>query len=184
MKILTYKKVIIISLILSIALGIFLHFTYNLSNKNILIGLISPVNESMWEHLKLIFIPFTLFGIIFYFNTKDNLTNTLLNTLLGNIVGMFSTIVTFYFLNNILKIQSMFVGIFSYILGITLAYIIFYLGIYNSEFKYETSNSNLIGICSLALMFVLFITSTISPIKTNIFKDPITKTYGIYNSLL
>lgn len=181
MKTLTYKRVIIISCLLSIILGIFLHFAYNLSNENILVGLISPVNESIWEHLKLIFVPFTLFGIIFYFYTKDKLTNTLLNTFLGNIVGMFSTVTVFYLFNNLLNIKSMLVGILSYALGLIFAYTIFYLGIYDSAFKSETSNSNILGVCTLTLMFVLFITSTFAPIKTNIFKDPITKTYGIYN---
>lgn len=181
MKTLTYKRVIIIFCLLSIMLGIFLHFAYDLSNENILVGLISPVNESIWEHLKLIFVPFTLFGIIFYFYTKDKLTNTLLNTFLGNIVGMFSTVTVFYLFNNLLNIKSMLVGILSYALGLIFAYTIFYLGIYDSAFKSETSNSNILGVCTLTLMFVLFITSTFAPIKTNIFKDSITKTYGIYN---
>ena len=181
MKTLTYKRIIIISCLLSIILGIFLHFAYDLSNENILVGLISPVNESIWEHLKLIFVPFTLFGIIFYFYTKDKLTNTLLNTFLGNIVGMFLTVAVFYLFNNLLNIKSMLVGILSYTIGLIFAYTIFYLGIYNATFKNETSNSNILGVCTLTLMFVLFITSTCSPIKSNIFQDPITKTYGIYN---
>ena len=36
-------------------LGTLLHFTYRWSGRNPLIGLIAPVNESVWEHMKLLF---------------------------------------------------------------------------------------------------------------------------------
>ena len=38
-------------------LGTLLHFTYRWSGCNPLIGLIAPVNESVWEHMKLLFFP-------------------------------------------------------------------------------------------------------------------------------
>ena len=97
----TYKKTIIIACIVSIALGILLHFAYDLTNENRIIGLVAPVNESVWEHLKLILIPFTIFSIAFYFYTKQKFSNMLLATFLGNIVGMFVT-VTLYYLGTML----------------------------------------------------------------------------------
>ena len=44
-------------------LGTLLHFTYRWSGRNPLIGLIAPVNESVWEHMKLLFFPMLLFGL-------------------------------------------------------------------------------------------------------------------------
>ena len=41
-------------------LGTLLHFTYRWSGRNPLIGLIAPVNESVWEHMKLLFFPMHL----------------------------------------------------------------------------------------------------------------------------
>ena len=66
----TYKKIIIIACIVSILLGVFLHFAYDISGQNAIVGIFAPVNESVWEHLKLILIPFTLFSIAFYFYSK------------------------------------------------------------------------------------------------------------------
>jgi hypothetical protein len=40
-----------------IMLGSALHFTYALSGNNALVGVFSAVNESVWEHLKLVFWP-------------------------------------------------------------------------------------------------------------------------------
>ena len=85
----TYKKIIVIACIVSIALGILLHFAYDFTNQNRIVGLVAPVNESVWEHLKLILIPFTIFSIAFYFYTNQKFSNMLLLTFLGNIVGMF-----------------------------------------------------------------------------------------------
>lgn len=44
--------------------GTFLHFLYDITEKNTAAGLISAVNESIWEHMKLIFYPMLLFSLI------------------------------------------------------------------------------------------------------------------------
>ena len=41
-------------------LGVLLHFTYEWSGDNAVVGLFSAVNESTWEQLKLLFFPFLL----------------------------------------------------------------------------------------------------------------------------
>ena len=47
-------------------LGTLLHFTYEWSGCNSFIGLFSAVNESVWEHMKLLFFPAASFSIILY----------------------------------------------------------------------------------------------------------------------
>lgn len=47
----------VISTIFIMILGVVLHFTFEWANNNILVGTFSPVNESIWEHLKLLFFP-------------------------------------------------------------------------------------------------------------------------------
>ena len=54
----------IFSILLISILGTLLHFTFHCSNSNLLIGAFSAVNESTWEHLKLLFFP-TLISLIF-----------------------------------------------------------------------------------------------------------------------
>jgi len=175
----TYKKIIIIACIASILLGVILHFAYDFLGKNPIVGIFAPVNESVWEHLKLILIPFTIFGIAFYFYSKKKFSNIFLLTLFGNIVGMF-TVTTLYYLGlQIFKTDNMTFNIISYIIGMIATYVIFYFGIYNSEFIEETKDSTLVGICSLALLFAIFILNTFLPIKFDMTKDPVTKTYGI-----
>lgn len=44
--------------------GVILHFTYEWSNNNQLIGTFSAINESTWEHLKLLFFPMFITTIL------------------------------------------------------------------------------------------------------------------------
>jgi len=175
----TYKKIIIIACVVSILFGVFMHFAFNLSGNNMLVGLIAPVNESVWEHLKLIFVPLTLFSIGFYFYSKKKFSNMLLITFLASIVGMFTTVVLYYLGLAILGQNSMVFNIVSYILSMIISYAIFYLGIYNKEFIAETIDSTAIGACALTLLLAVFILNTYSPIKLDITKDPSTNTYGM-----
>ena len=65
-----YKKVFkfhIFSIIFSIILGILLHFAFEWSGNNLFIATFSAVNESTWEHLKLVFFPMLITIIISYF---------------------------------------------------------------------------------------------------------------------
>lgn len=50
--------------------GTLAHFVYGWTGENQIIGLLTPVNESIWEHLKLIFFPMLLFS--FYAVNKYN----------------------------------------------------------------------------------------------------------------
>ena len=62
----------IISTIFVMVLGTLLHFTYKWSNNNMLVGIFSPINESIWEHLKLMFFPMLITIIIGYlYKGKD-----------------------------------------------------------------------------------------------------------------
>ena len=62
------EKTQIVVTIVSIILGTILHFTYEVLEENIVVGAFSAVNESVWEHLKLIFFPMLIVAIIEYFN--------------------------------------------------------------------------------------------------------------------
>ena len=47
-------------------LGTFLHFLFELTGENIVAALFSAVNESIWEHIKLIYLPMLIFSLMEY----------------------------------------------------------------------------------------------------------------------
>lgn len=54
----------LLGFLVSAATGVVLHFAYDLSGENALVALFAPVNESIWEHMKLLFFPMTLFAMV------------------------------------------------------------------------------------------------------------------------
>lgn len=55
--------------------GSIMHFIYDWSGKLVLVGIIAPVNESVWEHLKLTFLPTIFWWVFSYFilSKRDNI---------------------------------------------------------------------------------------------------------------
>ena len=58
------RKFTVIGILFVSVAGTLLHFVYDWSGQNPLAGLFSPVNESTWEHMKLLFFPMLLYGLI------------------------------------------------------------------------------------------------------------------------
>lgn len=62
-----------IGIFMILIMAISLHFTYAWSGENFLVSLMSPVNESIWEHLKMIYWPTLLwwvFGYVIFRNRR------------------------------------------------------------------------------------------------------------------
>lgn len=57
----SFKVFTVIGILFTMILGSLSHFFYGWSGDFFLVGLFSPVNESVWEHLKLLFFPALLF---------------------------------------------------------------------------------------------------------------------------
>jgi hypothetical protein len=56
--------------------GALLHFTFELSNfESMVVAYFSAVNESTWEHLKMVFFPGLVFMLVEYTYVKDDVNN-------------------------------------------------------------------------------------------------------------
>ena len=90
------KNYQIVSAIFVCILGILLHFTYEFFGENIFIASFSAVNESVWEHLKLLFFPLLFTTIIGYFYIGKKAPSFLCSKTLGIITSMLFIIIFFY----------------------------------------------------------------------------------------
>ena len=45
-------------------LGTLLHFLYDWTGQNVFAALVSGVNESTWEHMKLLYFPLFIFALV------------------------------------------------------------------------------------------------------------------------
>ena len=99
-SVLTYE---VIGMVFIILLGSALHFTFEWSGNQPIVGAFSAVNESVWEHLKLAFWPSLLFMLVEYalLNKKAN------NFALAKTVGVYTMVaiipIIFYSYTAIIK---------------------------------------------------------------------------------
>ena len=164
----------ILSAIFTIVLGTILHFTFKWSNKNPLVGSFSAVNESTWEHLKLLFFPILISIIVGYFYIGKNIPNFICAKTLGIIIAMFFTVSFFYTYTGILGTNYAILNILSFIVAAILGEYTAYKLMF-SIFECDNANSIII----LSILFISFIIFTFSPPKIGLFKDPVNNTYGI-----
>ena len=172
------KKTIIIFQIVSaifvIILGTLLHFVYEWSNENQIIGAFSAVNESTWEHLKLVFFPMLITTIIGNFIIGKKVPNFLCAKLIGLITALSFIVIFFYTYSGILGNNIAILDIASFIIAVILGEYV----AYKIMTSYFICNIN-IAIIFLTILFFSFIVFTYNTPKIGLFKDPITNQYGI-----
>lgn len=165
----------IISTIFIIIAGILLHFTFEWSNNNTLVAIFSPVNESVWEHLKLLYYPMLITTIIGYFyQRKKNNNNYLCAKTIGIIVSMIFTITFFYTYTGIIGTNYAIVDISSFFIAVVLGQYVAY-----QKMQSTSSCNNKIVIIILVVLYLCFLIFTFFPPHIALFKDSITGMFGI-----
>lgn len=166
------RKYQIFSAILVATLGTLLHFKYKISGENSFVAVFSAINESTWEHLKLLFFPMIISTIIGYFYIGKDIPNYICSKTIGIIVSMLFTVVFFYTYSGIIGKNIAFLDISSFFVSVILGELVSYLLIVN---KFKCNNIVLSAV--LAIIFVFFIIFTYNTPKLGIFKDPVTGEY-------
>ena len=167
MKIKTWQ---IIATVVCIALGVVLHFTYEWSNQNTIVGIFSAVNESTWEHLKLAFYPMVLMSIIRYFIIGNRSKNYWTAQTVGIITAIIFTIVFFYTYTGIIGTNFAWLNIATFVMAIIFGEYVTYK-LLTSEKRY---NAEVISIIFLIILFFSFVLYTFYPPSIAIFEEPIT----------
>ena len=103
-------------------LGTLLHFLYDLLGKSPLIASFSGVNESTWEHMKLLFWPMLIFAIVesLLFKDRDDFFNVKLR---GILLGLILIPILFYTYNGVIGKSPDFVNIAIFFVSAAISYI-------------------------------------------------------------
>ena len=171
------KKYTVAGILFTIALGTLLHFTYDISGNSDFVAIFSAVNESTWEHLKLIFFPMVIFGIFEYFLYGKKYRNFFTAKFISILSGMIFITVIFAAYKEIIGEPSAIFNILLFVFGVIIAYIINY----NILKKGYLTNPLLekLSVIGITIIFIMFWVFTFYPPLLNIFKDPVTSGYGI-----
>ena len=151
-------------------LGVLLHFTYEWSGDNPIVALFSAVNESTWEHLKLLFFPMLLLTIIeLLFTEKRQLpSNYLFARTIGILSGMAFIVIAFYTLTGVFAKLPDAVNIALYFLGVFLA-----LCIENKINRGNSQNHSAFAAIVLLALTIAFFVFTKYPPSIGLFANPV-----------
>lgn len=170
------KKIKIIGVFIIFGLSFLSHFIYQWF-PNSIFSILFPVNESIWEHMKLIVTPvliFSLFEYIIYRYKGIEYNNFILSYAISMILGIIIYLLIYLPIDMIFGHSAIVAISLLFITFIILEYISYYIMNY-SEIRY----SNIIGIVFIILIYIVFGYLTYNPIESDLFFDKQKKIYGI-----
>ncbi len=155
-------------------LGTILHFLYSWI-PFLPIASVSSINESTFEHIKILFFPMLLFAIIQRPFFQDDFKGFWCVKLKGILLGIVLIPTLFYTLTGIFGTLYGWVNVLIFFVSA------FISSIYEGKLFKENKpcKCNILAFITLCLIAIVFILFTYFPPKIPLFLDPLTKTYGI-----
>ena len=165
----------IVGIIVIFLVGALLHFVYEWSHHNKIVAIFAAVNESTWEHIKIGMTPTLLWSIyeisVYGFSWHFVLAKSMCLLTLIILIP-----VTFYTYTAFTKRVYLVVDIICFLLAVIGSQLVF------KYFINLTSCFNVfiyLGIGLIIIELFLYFYLTFYPQKNFIFKDPITKKFGL-----
>ncbi len=154
--------------------GTLLHFLFEFTGGSLLAAPFSGVNESTWEHMKLLFFPMLAYAVFQYFFFSDRRDFWCIK-LCGICTGLILIPLIFYMYNGIIGKSPDFINIAIFFISAAIAYITeTYL--FSKGIECKKPYRPLLILAGIAAMFVVF---TFFVPRIALFMDPVTGEYGI-----
>ena len=158
-----------------IGVGNLLHFLYEWSGKNPLAGAVSGVNESTWEHMKLLAVPWILWTVVQLMAQRDS-AGLLSARAAGLLTGLAAIPMLFYTYTGILGRSISLVNIVIFQIAGLLAFAV--SALLQKEYRLTGLGWQLLGGTVLVAAAVAFVWWTYCPPQLPLFVDPVTGLTG------
>lgn len=171
------EKWTLVGIIVLFILATIMHFLYELSGNIIIVGFFAPVNESIWEHLKLILVPMILWWSIYYLVRKNEIKSAdkWFTALLGALISSLVSIpLLYYFYTEAFGIEKVWIDILITLISVAIGQLI---GLH--FYRYSKGLNKYIALFIIFIIVIIFVVFTVYPAILPIFKDGPTGTYGI-----
>ena len=157
-----------------------MHFLYEWTNESLLVAPFSGINESTWEHMKLLFFPWLVFALIQRL-FSDKIENFWCVKLVGILCGLTLIPVLFYTYNGAIGKSPDWLNITIFFISAAAVFLI-----ETRLFEKDKLRCRFGGLAfgAIFLIAVLFFGFTFFPPKLPIFQDPQSQTFGFgYNKI-
>ena len=155
--------------------GTLLHFLFDWTGGNVVAALFSAVNESIWEHLKLLFYPMIVFALIEYLLWGKEVPSFWCIKLAGILIGLVLIPAAYYTYTGIWGNNADLVNIAIFFRVAAVAYWVetkLFLRGYTSRIGSQ------VAVVLIFLLSAAFTILTFFPPHIPFFQDPVTGTYG------
>lgn len=163
------KRFCIINALFVLTAGTLLHFVYEWSGSNPIAGLFSPVNESTWEHMKLIFFPMLLCLPFMVLRLRGSYPCILSAMSAGILLGTFFIPVFFYTYTGILGRNYFIMDLLTFALAVIAA---FYT-VYRLAVSCRLQRYTIPAAAAVVLLLICFLAFTYYPPQLGLFAEPV-----------
>lgn len=171
----TIKKIKIINVVFLFLLSFLWHFVFDLLPNNFF-AIFFPVNESIWEHMKIIYYCLLLSSVLeflLYKKFKIKINNFYISSMVKSVIGVITYLIIFIPIYKLIG-ESMFLPI-----GLMLFIYVLMEFVSLKIFQSEELNINILPVIIIGLGIILFIILTFYPVHNFLFFDNIKFGYGI-----
>jgi len=165
----------VVGIFFIIVVGSLLHFAYEWAGYSPTVGMFTPVNESVWEHLKLGFWSLFLYSVMEYWFIRRRAENFFVAKTAGILSLQLLIVAVFYTYTAFVRREILAVDIASYVLGAAICQV--------TAYKILKTRRLPAGLTSVGILFIVvhaatLIVFTFRPPRLPILKDPNTGQYG------
>lgn len=155
--------------------GTLLHFLYDWTGNATLVAPFSGVNESTWEHMKLLFWAMFAYAVVqsSFFRDREDFWCVKLK---GILLGLTLIPVIFYTYNGVIGRSPDWINILIFFISAAIAYLFETRQFHRGTTSCRSPKAAVALLCLIAALFILF---TFATPELGIFRDPLTGTYGI-----
>lgn len=158
----------IIGIFFVLITGTLAHFLYEWSGNNRFVGYFTPVNESVWEHMKLLFFPMLLYSLILILGPLRKYTFIVSALYFGIFIGTILIPVFYYTYTYFLGKNVFILDLSTFVFSVLIAFLLSYRFTKSGRLESYTS---LLGLM-MCVLFVCFVVFTYDTPDIFVFKDP------------
>ena len=152
-------------------LGTLLHFAYEWSGQRVLVAPFSGVNESVWEHMKLLYSPLLAFALLERRLRRDAAGNGCA-LLLGAVAGLATIPLLYYTYTGALGLSADWFNIAIFYVAVAVSFWV-------QSRRWGHCRNSKAAWAALLLLGGLFVLFTFAPPHIPLFRDPLTGQYGV-----
>jgi len=157
--------------------GVLLHALFEWTGGNALAAAVSGVNESTWEHMKLLFVPYFVFTMAEFPAFAEPFRNYFAAKAAAGLVGLLLIPLFYYVIAGMFGAPPMWVNILNFFVSAAVMYLVSYRLLTGGALR-----GGLLQLAGFALLWALAFAFAYFTYRTPhlpLFRDPTTFVYGI-----